>query len=316
MVSLLERKLLVVTGKGGVGKSTIACSLGLLAAREGLRTIVCEVGDQQHLAALLGHPEPPEPGRELALDECLWSLSIDPDVALLEWMRAVSGRVSARVISASSTFTYLSAAAPGVKELVSMMKLRELCEGSRARKDRHSYDLVVLDAPATGHALAMLRSPQTFASLVRAGPLADQARRVGELLEDPRRSAYVAVAQPTEMAVTETLELAEALRRDVGRELDAIVMNALLPRRFTRAELDDVARLGDAGEPAMAAAARAARSAHERARLQHNQLARLKRGISTDGRAPQLATVPFAFVPQLDLETVRGIGARLRQTLD
>lgn len=313
MISLLQRNLIVVTGKGGAGKSTIACALGLLGARNGLRTIVAELGDQRHLATLLDHPEPSESGHELHLDELLWSLSIDPDVALAEWLRALSGRVSARVIAASSTFAYLSAAAPGVKELVGMIKLRELCEGSRARKD--SYDLVVLDAPATGHALAMLRSPQTFAAIVRAGPLAEQAGRVREMLEDPARSAYVAVAQGTETAVAETLDLAQGLHEGLQRELDAILMNGILPNRFTNEELGRIVPLAQSREPELRAAARTARAVHERARLQRNQLARLRRHIGDGEAGPQIVTIPFAFEPELDLEAVRRIAARLERAL-
>ncbi len=100
-----------------------------------------------------------------------------------------------------------------------------------------AYDLVVLDAPATGHALAMLRSPQTFSAIVRVGPLAEQAQALRELLEDAERSAYVAVTHASEMAVTETLELEEGLRRELDRDLDAVVVNGTMPRRFTRKEL-------------------------------------------------------------------------------
>jgi anion-transporting ArsA/GET3 family ATPase len=316
MVSLLQSKLVVVTGKGGAGKSTIACALGLLGARSGLRTVVAELGEHRHLATLLGHPEPPESGQELQLGERLWSLSIDPDVALSEGLRALSGRVSARLIAQSSTFGYLSAAAPGMKELVAMIKLRELCEGGRTRKDKQSYDLVVLDAPATGHALAMLRSPQTFASIVRAGPLADQAKRVRELLEDPSRSSYVAVAQGTETTITETLELAQSLHSDLGRELDAILLNGLVPRRFAREEeLADIARLEGSREPLVRTAARVAKTTHERARLQQNQLARLRRSSSAWESPPQIVTVPFMFASQLDLGAVNEIGTRLERSL-
>ncbi len=251
MASLLERKLVVVTGKGGTGKTTVACALGLLGARRGLRTIVVELGDQHRLPVLFaGHrtdsegprqdfaqPEsrPPEAGVEVELEAGLWSTSIDPDRALLEWLRTLAGRLPARMLGASSTFHYFAAAAPGAKELVTMVKLLRLCESA--------YDLVVLDAPATGHALAMLSSPQTFSTIVRVGPLADQAQGVRDLLGDRARCAYVAVAQGTEMAVTETLELEEGLRRELDRDLDAVLVNGVMPRRFTREEMDRIDKL-------------------------------------------------------------------------
>lgn len=247
MASLLERKLIVVTGKGGTGKTTVACALGLLAARSGLRTIVVELGNQHRLPGLFGTVEAPEPGVEVELEPDLWSISIDPEEALLEWMRTLAGRLSARMLAASSTFHYFAAAAPGAKELVSMIKVRRLGEGRRSDNETGAYDLVVLDAPATGHALAMLHSPQTFTAIVRVGPLAEQAQGVRDLLGDPLRSAYVAVAQGTEMAVTETLELEEGLRRHLDRDLDAVIVNGSVPRRFTREELARISAATDGG---------------------------------------------------------------------
>jgi Anion-transporting ATPase len=320
MASLLERKLIVVTGKGGTGKTTVACALGLLAAKSGLRTIVVELGDQHHLAALLGHSETPESGLEVELERNLWNLSIDPDKALIAWLHRLTGRISARLLASSSTFHYFAAAAPGAKELVSMVKVRELCD--RASRDEHvrnggkgrsgsdagGYDLVVLDAPATGHALAMLRSPQTFAAIVRVGPLAEQAQGVRDLLADPHRSAYVAVAQGSEMAVSETLELEEGLRRDLDRGLDAVVVNGTVPRRFSREELARIAPVG--GAPAWAALA-----IHERARQQQSQIARLRRQRLDEDTPPSVLTIPFAFTPELGLAEIRSIAAQLERKL-
>lgn len=340
MASLLERKLIVVTGKGGTGKSTVACALGLLAARRGLRTIVVEVGDQHRVPAMLDYAGEPATGIELELRQDLWSTSIDPDQALIEWLRALGGRISARMLAASSTFHYFAAAAPGAKELVSMTKVWELCEGVHRGKGMEPYDLVVLDAPATGHALAMLRSPQTFAAIVRMGPLAEQAQRVRELLEDPRRSGYVAVTQATEMAVSETLELEEGLRVRLARDLDAILVNGTVPRRFSKLEL---ARILDAAQahqlaystnggddsgaeqpsPVNAArasdtrllhsAARTARTVYERARIQQSQIARLRRQGFAAGEPPTVLTIPFAWVPNLDLPAIETIVDQLER---
>jgi anion-transporting ArsA/GET3 family ATPase len=331
MTSLLEHKLIVVTGKGGTGKTTVACALGLLAARRGLRAIVAELGDQHRLPALFGHSHVPDSGVEVALEERLASISINPDRALIEWLRTLGGRISVRMLAASSTFHYFAAAAPGAKELVSMVKVRELCERPAGPSERReSYDLVVLDAPATGHALAMLRSPQTFAAIVRVGPLADQAQGVRELLEDPRRSAYVAVAHGTEMAIAETLELEEGLRRHLDRDLATVIVNGAVPRRFTREELERIAGVaagrsrgdGSPGEQDGAAAgalvdsaAHMARVVHERARVQQSQIARLRRQRFAEGAPPGVVTLPFVFAPELDLAAVRDLAGDLERKL-
>jgi anion-transporting ArsA/GET3 family ATPase len=351
MVSLLKRKLIVVTGKGGVGKSTIACALGLAAAQQGLRTIVVELGAQHHLYDLFAahdtgpetsdqavHDDGDEParnkhhsdhhgGEEIELQEGLWSTSIDPDNALAEWLQTLTGRISARLLASSSTFQYFAAAAPGVKELVSMVKLRELCEGrdavkrgssdsSRKRRGRMAYDLVVLDAPASGHALAMLRSPQTFSTIVRVGPLAEQAQALLELLEDTERSAYVAVTHASEMAVTETLELEEGLRVELDRDLDAVIVNGTMPKRFTREELGRISAAAagqsqGASAAVTASTAQMAQTINDRARVQLAQIARLRRQRFAGGSPPAVLTVPFAFVPVFDLDAVRRISDRL-----
>jgi anion-transporting ArsA/GET3 family ATPase len=325
MASLLERKLIVVTGKGGAGKTTVACALGLLAARSGLKTVVAELGEQHRLPGLFGIRETPGPGEEIELEENLWGLCVDPDKALIDWLRIVSGRISARVLSASSTFHYFAAAAPGAKELVSLIKVRELCEGGRTRKHHGVYDLVILDAPATGHALALLNSPQTFGAIVRMGPLSEQAKKVRDLLQDPQRSGYVAVAHASEMAVTETLELEEGLRVSIDRDLDAVVVNGTVGRRFTREELT---RIEDATDPedgslarfgadaaVVSRAAHVARTAHERARLQQSQIARLRRQRFAEGKPPKMLTIPLRFTAEMDLDAVREIAGRLARNL-
>jgi anion-transporting ArsA/GET3 family ATPase len=330
MSSALERRLIVVSGKGGVGKTTVSAALGLLGASRGLRTIVVEVtgGEGQglqtgvgRLAALLGHDEPPAHGVETELREGLWGLAIDRDRVLAEWLRAIGGRVPARVLTSSSSFQYLIAAAPGAREMLTMVKLWELAESRRpadrvdgAARGGHkrNYDLVVFDAPATGHALAMLRSPHTFGAIARVGPIARQARQVRELVENPERSAYLAVTQATEMGVSEALQLRAGLRRELGRELDVLVVNGTLPRRFSTEELRRIARLAESdgeGADLTHAAVGAAQAMHERTRVQQRELARLHReGIET-------VTVPFAFSAELDPTDLARITKRLDAAL-
>lgn len=328
VASLLERKLIVMTGKGGVGKTTLAAAVGLLAARRGLRTIVVEVsgagsdaGAAGRLAALLGHAAPPAHGEEAMLDERLFGLSIDRDRVMAEWLRALGGRVPASVLTSSASFHYFVAAAPGAREMISMVKVWELANDRRPGgrgdadvdpRDPGRYDLVVLDAPATGHALAMLRAPQLYTAIARVGPIARQARQVRELLEDPESSAYVGVAQATEMATSETLDLRESLQRELGRDLHAVIVNGSLPRRFAGADLQRIADLhggASCAAPVALAATRAALAVHERARSQQSQISRLRR------QGVPVLTIPFSFQPELDLAAVQRIADRLDREL-
>jgi len=300
MQSLLERKLIFVTGKGGVGKSTLAATLGLIGAHQGRRALVVEVGEQQRLPAMFARPAG-EGGAEQELAPGLSCISLDPDRALLEWLQLLGGRISGRILASSGTFQYFAAAAPGARELVSMIKIWQLTRARPATDER----VVIVDAPATGHALGLLRSPQTFGAIARVGPIAGHARQVEELLRDAARSAYVAVTLGSEMAVSEVLELERGLGEQLQRKLELVLVNALLPRRFSASELERLAAVEHGGSELLSAASRAAHAVHERARLQHNQLPRLRR------RGLPVRTVPFVWRPRIDGEALEQLAAQL-----
>ncbi len=303
--ALLDRQMIFVTGKGGVGKSTVASALGMAAAAQGRRTIVCELGQAGRLARAFGIEA--VPGEETRLTDHLWSISIDPYEALGEWVtNQIGSRAVARPLMGSSTFHYFVAAAPGAKEVVSMAKVWELVQTERWRRRATGYDLAVVDAPASGHGIGMLMTPKTFATITRVGPIATQANRVRELLESRQRSCYVAVALAEEMPVTETLELQGRLRRQLGRELELVVVNGLYPRRFSKADverMDEVAALDGA---IARAAARAARFEWRQANGQQAQLRRLRK--EAEG---ELLTLPYLFEPQLELSDLERLSAAL-----
>jgi len=319
-------RIVLFTGKGGVGKTTMSAAIAMLAAGEGRRTIVVEVGEQTRLPALFG-VKAPSGGSSAELSPGLSSISIDPDRALLEWLQALGGRVPGRVLASSSTFGYFAAAAPGAKELVSMVKIWQLTRGAHRR--RGGYDLVVVDAPATGHALGMLSSPATFGAIARIGPIAGQTRHLQELLKDEERTGYIGVALGTEMAVTEALELQEGLTRQLERGLSTVIVNSLLPRRFSAQEIARMESICGNGHAAgrsqgtgsskrarrsserelREAALHAARAVHERARFQHNQVARLRR------RHFEVVAVPFLWEAELDVGAVWRIAERLASRL-
>jgi len=307
MTTVLDKQLLIVAGKGGAGKTTIATALALLAAREGKNAIVVELGASGRIPALFGVAAP-EPGVERELAEGVASIAIDPDRALLEWLQELGGRVPGRVLASSGTFQYFAAAAPGAKELVSMIKVWELTQSRRWKRRRADYDVVVLDAPATGHALALLSSPRTFGAIARVGAVATQTRRVEELLADDERSGYIAVATATELAIDETLELQQRLADALARELDAVLVNATIPQRFSSSDLQTLERAASDGELATAAL-QAARAVHERARAQHGLVVRLRR------RGLPVHTVPFQFERELDLAGVQRIASSLAHKL-
>jgi anion-transporting ArsA/GET3 family ATPase len=307
---LLERTLLYVTGKGGVGKTTVAASLGLAAAERGRRTIVCEVAEQDRVSRAFAR-EGVQREQEIELAQNLWAITIDPTAALKEWLGRQLGGPALRLVTGSSAFQHFVAAAPGAKELITIAKVWELAQLERWDAHNRTYDLVIVDAPASGHGLAMLTAPSTFGEIARVGPIRRQAHKVRDMLSDPRRTGYIAVALPEEMPVNETLELGPRLHDAVGLGLDAIVVNGVYPDRFSGKEADVLRAAAANGlAPEAAAAVRAALSEHERARTQRSHLRRLKR----DAGAP-VHTLPFLFDAEVGLDEYGTLAAKLGRDL-
>ena len=302
---LRERRLLYVTGKGGVGKTTVAAALGLAAAAAGRRTIVCEVAEQDRVSRAFRR-EGVVAETEVELAENLWAITIDPQRALEEWLARQVGGAGLRVLARSSAFQYFVAAAPGAKELITIAKVWELAQTARWDRSGRTYDLVVVDAPASGHGLAMLTTPRTFGEIARVGPIRRQAFKVRDLLSDPEQTGYVAVALPEEMPVNETLELERRLPEAVGSGLEAIVVNGMWPERFTAA---DAEALRADGLPANGTV-RAALTSYERARAQRSHLRRLRRAASA-----RVVTLPYLFESEIGLPEFERLAGSLARKL-
>jgi anion-transporting ArsA/GET3 family ATPase len=294
-----------VTGKGGVGKTTVAVALGLRAAAEGKRTIVCEVSAQENASRIFDHAE--VGFHEVEMEENLWSISIDPDESMREYvLLQLKVRAMRDMLFRSRIFNYLAAATPGLKELVTIGKIWELAQLDRKVKQGHKYDLVIVDAPATGHGIGFLQTPRTFAAIARVGPIHSQAQQLDRLITDREHTGVAIVALPEEMPVNESAALERDLRSEVGVAVDRVYMNALYPERFSNEEAERLGKLSMGGDNAVRSAARAALSEHGRARSQRAQLARLRRRVE----AP-VKTLPFLFEPELGVEAARQLAKRL-----
>ncbi|MGH2907321.1 MAG: ArsA family ATPase [Solirubrobacterales bacterium] len=280
---LFEHRLLFVTGKGGVGKTTVAAALGLAAARAGLRTCVCELDARERLGSMFNVATRGFEEVELAPD--LHAIAIDPQHAIEEYLLLqIKVRPVYDMLFKNRIFDYFAAATPGLAELVTIGKVWELAQLDRMTKKTQPYDLVIVDAPATGHALAMLEAPETFRRIARMGPIHRQAGYIQSFLHDPEQTAVIAVATAEEMPVNETVDLRAALRDRIGLDIELGIVNQLEPEFFNAQEVAQLEQEDDIA-PIDAALLQA-----ERAERQHGQLARLE----ADLKRP-LITLPFLY---------------------
>lgn len=245
MSALLDRRLLFVTGKGGTGKTTAAAALADLAVRAGRRVLVVEMDAKAAIAAAFEVPtlgfEPTEaaPG--------LWLMAMNTEDSLREYLRVVA-RVPlvGRIGPLARTFDFVADAAPGVKEILAIGKV---CWEVR---ERH-YDLVIVDAEASGHIVAQIDAPRAIRELVQVGPVREQTEWMLRILDDADTTGVVVVATPEEMPVTESLELVAKIRSRTKVDVAAVLVNRMLSPWFAAGDRDVFDALcGDAAVDALA----------------------------------------------------------------
>ena len=307
-MGLLDRRLVVVLGKGGVGRTTVAAALGLAAARRGRRALVVEVAGQSRLPRMFGAEARAE-GAETPLLPGLASLSIRPQRVLEEYLiLTLKVRAVAERLADSRAIGYLTAAAPGLRELVTLGKVWHLTEQT-LHDGSPRYDLVVVDAPATGHGIGLLRTPRQYAEIARAGRVGEEARAVDALVTDRSRTGILLVTLAEEMPVNETIDALGRLR-EVGLDADCAIVNALAADLFSEGEEAALRGLAVAGETG-AAAVEAALSQIARRHEQSSELARLREGIDIP-----LVELPLLSVPALDPDAVVQLAERLAAGLE
>jgi anion-transporting ArsA/GET3 family ATPase len=293
VAGLLDKRLVFVSGKGGVGKSTVAAALGLVAARRGLWTMVAEVSGQDRVVREFGRE--PRSFSEIELTENLYGFSIEPREALEEYLRdQLPSKRLADVVGGSRMFQYLAAATPGLSELATIGKLWELAQLERRTRGAGAYDLVVVDAPATGHGVAIMHTPKTFSDIARVGPIARQAGKIHAFISDPELTGVVSVSLPEEMAVNEAIVIHDELADGFGLELDLSVLNQMLPDRFSDEEAPRLERAGAELDGFARFAVAVARAEHERGIQEREQRARLVEGTG-------LEPVELPLLPQREL---------------
>jgi anion-transporting ArsA/GET3 family ATPase len=275
-----QSRLVVVAGKGGVGKTTVTAAMARMAAGLGLSVLIVEVEGKTGLAAAFGAEDLDYDERELAPG--LWARSLTPDVALVEYLEEHGlRRISKRLVK-GGLVEVVSTAVPGIKDILVLGKVKQLERAGVA-------DLILLDAPAAGHAVSFLMSPKGLKEIVRAGPLQSQADEVLSMLTDPSRCRVMLVTLPEETPVNEVVETAFALEDRVGVDLAPVVVNGLYPV-LEGLDVDPAGAGADAATLSAAAEFR-----RRRQELQQAQVARLAAELPLPQlQLPSLFTVDLA----------------------
>lgn len=298
MSGLLDRRLLLVTGKGGVGKSTVAASLALRLASAGLRTLLCEVNADGRLGRLLGHPEV---GPDVTLVEPNLSMvDLQPDASMREYvLQKIRLERVYRAVFENRMVRYFLRFVPALAETVMLGKvmwhLRQWPDAPGG------YDRIVMDLPATGHALTLLGVPHSLISALPSGPMSTEARWMFDLLTDPVMTNAVLVSLPEELPVNETLELAQALGTRLSVRVGAVVLNQSVPSRFAAAD-----RAALSGRPGLSALVQA----YEEDAQRTDEAAERLRGID----AP-LVQLPRLTAPEFGRGELTALGDALAEAL-
>jgi anion-transporting ArsA/GET3 family ATPase len=301
---ILDRRLLFVSGKGGVGKTVATAALALFAFRRRKRVLVVELSPYGRIRELLGGPEPgPEPAE---IQPHLEFVRIEPRRALEDFLQGILPvRALRQRLLQSHSFSILTAAAPGIEEFLTLAKIVELEAMRVGVRRRPRYDLILVDAPATGHSLPLLSTARTLMEMMPIGPIGRTANDVNRVLSDARRTAAVIVTIPEEMAVNETIEIVTGLARSGAVAVGPLIANAVWSERFTPEEARWLATsVLDAGDPLIAAG----RYHVEKRRRAEEQIERLRVELRSDP-----VELPFVVNATLDRPHLRRLVAALDQ---
>ena len=299
MADLLDRNFLFVAGKGGVGKTTVSAALGLAAARKGKKTLIAMTNAKERLSTLLGTP--PIGDQVVTVAPNLDAVNMTPQAALEEYgMMILKVRALYNAVFENRFVRSFLKGTPGIEAWSMLGKAFFHADPPSGPPD---YDLVIVDAPATGHAIDMLQVPQVIVDVAPPGLLRKEAERALALFRDERRAGVVLVTLPEDMPTNETLELHDAIRTQLRLPIATLVVNSVLPSLFRAKERPVFSALEVDPESPLRGLALAARSRATRETVQRVALTTLSR------RLPDLPRVelPHLFTPEFGRPAIESL---------
>lgn len=308
MVDLFTKRFIINTGKGGVGKTTVSAAIGLAAARRGKRVLVMEMNAKDKLSRLFGTAAPGiEP---VELEENLYGVNVTPDAALKEYaMMKVRIKTLYRAVFENRFVRSFLRVIPGLNDLNLLGKAWYEEQRLDPSTGKPYWDMIVIDAPATGHGVFFLKIPDVILSLVPTGPMAAEARQISDLIHDEKRTLLNLVTLVEEMPVNETIELRKRAEDELKVPLGYVMANSVYPSIFSEAQSDLLRKINAArqeGEGRVDKLLDAACFRAGRVQLQREYLERIDREIDLP-----CVKIPYYFTERFDFMTISRIADQI-----
>ena len=312
MVDLFRKRLVINTGKGGVGKTTLSAAIALAASRRGKRVLLMELNAKEKTSRLFGSK--PIGSEPIEVEDNLFAINVTPKAALKEYaiMKLRLRTLYRAVFENRFVKTFLNVI-PGLNELTLLGKVWHEEQARDERTGRPKWDMIVVDAPATGHGIFFLQIPEVITGMISSGPMYNEARQLKEMIQDPKRTITNLVTLVEEMPINETIDLKHTADTVLKIPLGFVIANAVYSPRFDARQHDLLTSMREAHPSDGGATDRLLEAAlfrNSRVRMQREYIKRLDNELDLP-----LLRIPYYFTERFNFMTLSKIADEIeRQT--